>query len=235
MIIPEYFFNEHSICIFTDASYRRNRDYKHGDTSRGTTAPAAMVYHRYDLIDQDFNILHNTTSQVGELHAVLLGVMLAYKYRNYRVRLFSDSQNSIFAIRDRIFKWVRSQEAGNNVLGDDGSLKNQEDIMQIVYYIISNNFPMEFYHVKGHVYDYYDYDHAQEVFKYSNGYDIDLKTTQLLGIYNNRVDEFSTAMLRRYENSKKYNTKGFKVPITIGYAPFDMGNYFNLVNCKDRN
>lgn len=231
MFLPEYFFNDQSITIFTDASFKNSRI-----PGIGTTAPAAMVYHGNKLIDTDFNILHNTTSQVGELHAILLGVMLAYKYRNYKIRLFSDSMNSIFAIRDRIFKWVNMYNSGANNLGDGGTIKNQEDIMQIIYYIISNNIPMEFYHVKGHVdtKKSKSMNHAKDVFFYSNSYELDNTTIKIISDRNNAVDQFSTDMLHRHINDDKYNTTGFTQAITIGYSPFDMGNYFNLVNFKNK-
>lgn len=231
VIYPEYFFNDNSITIFTDASFRNSCI-----PGVGTTAPAALVYHNDKLIETNFNILHYTTSQVGELHAILLGVMLAYKYRNYKIRLFSDSMNSIFAIRDRIFKWVNMYNNGSNNLGDNGTIKNQEDIMQIIYYIISNNIPMEFYHVKGHVKtnDKQSMKHAKDIFYYSNSYVLDNNTLRIISDRNNAVDMFSTKMLKEHIRDKQFNTTGFTKAVSIGYTDFDMGNYFNLVNFKDK-
>ena len=100
-------FNDQSISIFTDASFRAYNKY----SGVGTVCSGACVYNNDILIDQQFYIQKNKTVQQGELYAILMGVSMAYKYRNFgTIRLFSDSQTSIFAIRDRIFKWLNLQK-----------------------------------------------------------------------------------------------------------------------------
>ena len=102
-------FNKDSICIFTDSSFK---SAKPGDPrSPGTTAPAYCIYNGNICIDQGFHILHNSTSQQGELYALLLGVYNSFKYRNYKhIRIFSDSQNSIFSVRQWIFGWIEENK-----------------------------------------------------------------------------------------------------------------------------
>jgi len=226
-------FNDESICIFTDSSFKNQS--KDRSVAVGTTAPAFCIYNGDKLIDQGFSILHNSTSQKGELYAVLLGIMRSYFYRDYKhIRLFSDSMNSIFAIRERIFTWVRSTNNGGNVLGENGRINNQDYIMDIIYYIISNNIPIEFFHVKGHVNPRFtsDIKHSTSVFKFSNNVigHVDEALIYQLAEGNNYVDLYSTTKLKQHLNNPLYFTDGLTPALTIGYAPFDMSNYLSLVN-----
>lgn len=227
-------FNKESICIFSDSSFTNESGRR--DIAIGTTAPAYCVYQNDMLIEQGFHILHNSSSQQGEMYAVLLGIMAAYKYRNFKhIRLFSDSQNCIFAIRDRIFKWVRETNNGRNTLGDNGRISNQDFIMDAIYYLISNNIPMEFYHVKGHVNvrKYNDIIGAKSLFLRSNfkrPEGIEDALIYQISNNNNCVDTYSTSMLHMYKSDDRFNIDGLVPAVTIGYAPFDMRNYMGLVN-----
>ena len=224
-------FNEESICIFTDSSFKN--ESKNKNIAIGTTAPAVCIYNGMNLIMQDFKILHNSTTQQGELYAILIGVMKSYLYRNFKyIRLFSDSQVSIFGIRDRIFKWVRETNEGKNILGENGNIKNQNYIMDIIYYILSNNIPIELYHVKGHVKKSYDsISHAKKVFQISNNINenIDDALIYMISDANNDVDNFSTRMLNQYINNSLYDIPNSNSDISIGYTKFDTRAYYNLI------
>ena len=224
-------FNNNSICIFTDSSFKN--ESKNKSIAIGTTAPAVCIYNGTNLIMQDFKILHNSTTQQGELYAILIGIMKSYLYRNYKhIRLFSDSQVSIFGIRDRIFKWVRETNEGKNILGEDGTIKNQDYIMDIIYYILSNNIPIELYHVKGHVKKSYDSIlHAKKVFQTSNNINenIDDALIYMISNANNEVDNFSTRMLNQYINNPLYNILNTKSDMSIGYTQFNIKTYYNLI------
>ena len=224
-------FNEESICIFTDSSFKNLSKDK--NIAIGVTAPAVCIYNGTNLIDQTFNILHNTTTQQGELNAILLGVMKSYFYRNYKhIRLFSDSQVSIFGIRDRIFKWVRLTNEGQNILGDNGTIKNQDYIMDIIYYILSNNIPLELYHVKGHVkQSYSSISHAKKVFQSSNyiNENIDDALIYMMSEANNTVDKYSTDMLNQNLYNPIYDTSNLKPCISLGYTRFDTKKYYDLI------
>lgn len=227
-------FNEESICIFTDASFRRNKDCP-SNVAVGTTAPAYCVYRGDCCIEQGFHILHNSTSQQGEFYALLLGVMAAYKYRSYpHIRIFADNQNAVLGVREWIFKWVRETSNGRHTLGDDGRISNQDYLMDIVYTIISNNMYLELYHIKGHV-DIKSWEsvrNARDMFERSNPF-VGMAEDALiyqLAMGNNVVDEYSTVMLRSYIDDERYDTTGFTPAVTIGYTPFDMHNYITLVN-----
>jgi ribonuclease HI len=238
MILSEYFFNKHSIAIFTDSSFKKKDSPK--GRAIGAVAPAAIAYWRDRPIEYGFNIMNHTTSQVGELNAILVGVMMAYKYQlqGYTVRIFSDSLNSILAVRDRIFDWVYKDSISigpSKYMGNNGTVKNQEHIMNIIYEILSNNMPIDFYHVKGHVntYNLNSIVDAVDIFRRHNNFLIDLDTAAVISNRNNEVDQYSTDMLNKNHMDPKYDMSGLTPGITIGYAPFDMGKYFNLVNYKN--
>jgi len=221
-------FNDNSVCIFTDSSFKNMSNDK--NIAVGITAPSICIYIGTDIVYQDFYILHNSTTQQGELYAILMGVMKSYLYKDYKnIRLFSDSQVSIFGIRDRIFKWVRSTKEGKNILGENGSIKNQDYIMDIVYYILYNNIPIEFYHVKGHVKKSYDSIlKAKNTFKNSNNIieAVDDALIYMISSANNYVDNYSTDML--YSNLNNFITN-LKPGVSIGYTDFNINQYYKLI------
>lgn len=218
-------FNKHSVSIFTDASLR---------TENGITSvcPGYAVYIGDVLVEQNFFILHDATVNQGELYAILIGVCAASKYANIgKLRLFSDSQTSIFAIRDRVFGWI-PYNPDDGLIGRDGKpISNQDYIMSIIYQVLMSNLNIHFFHVKGHVkyFDYYDLQHAKSVFARSNGIDdkIDDELIRQISICNDYIDQYTGIMLDMYITDLKY--KKYPDAITIGYAPFDRGKYKELI------
>ena len=62
MLIQDLFNNE-SVCIFTDSSFKNMSKDK--NIAIGVTAPAICIYIGTKLVYQDFYILHNSTTQQG--------------------------------------------------------------------------------------------------------------------------------------------------------------------------
>lgn len=227
-------FNDESICIFTDSSFKRYKFIPIG-TALGVTAPAYCVFKNDIMIEQGFEILHNSTSQQGELRALLLGIMASYKYRDYpHIRIFGDNQNAIFGVREWIFNWVRQSNNGGCVFGENGRINNQDYIMENIYAILSNNIFLEFYHVKGHVNirKRSDVEISRKLFQRSNPFvgRIDDALVYQLAAGNNTVDQYSSAMLNLYFNDSNYDTRDLTPAISIGYKPIDMNQYIKLVN-----
>lgn len=226
-------FNVNSICIFTDSSFKRY-DTCPQNQAIGVTAPAYCVYYNDLIIDQGFEILHNSTSQQGELQALLLGIAASVKYKQFKhIRLFSDNQNAILGIRERIFQWIDEELSGKNVFGSDGRISNQSYIMSIVYTILYNNIYLELYHIKGHVkqYDSNSVRQAKELFMRSNPFVGDVNNDLILQLAkgNTLVDQYSTAMLQLYLKEVKSKLKSTSI-VTVKYAPFDVATYSSLVN-----
>lgn len=228
MLRKRSLFNNNSVCIFTDSAY-----------TEGSICAGFCTYRNEIIIDQGYNILHDNTSQRGELLGIYMGIMNAIYYFNlgFKVRLFSDSLNSILAIRNRIFKWVQDTRNGScTYLGQDGSIKNQDYIMNIIYLILYSNIQIEFYHVKGHVKidDISSLAYAKEVFKTSNGFgDVEDELIRLLANANNQVDRYLNTMIGLYLNEESHNH--LEIPITFDYTDrFDPEEYRKLVNNKDK-
>lgn len=229
-------FNETSVCIFTDSSFRKNDNCS--TSYIGTAAPAYCVYHNNVCIDKGFQLIYDATSVQGELHALLLGIRASARYKNYTIRLFSDNQTAICAVRDWIFNWVKETHSGKATLGPKGRIKNQPLIINIIQCIMYNNIPIELYHVKGHVNVNIGYklNQAKQMFLTNNYLNIpaefvDDQLIQALAIGNNDVDQYSTEMLKMYyfdPNFKKMNDL-----IQIGFKTFDLNKYSTLINSKN--
>jgi len=224
--ISSEFINEYTLNIFTDASFTKvqGRDY---------TCGGAVVTINGSIVDIEYRIYNDSTSNYGELEALSLGVGLASKWRNRVncINIFSDSQVSVFGIRDRIHNWT---------LGKDGKLhgyggtviKNQDLFVEMVYIITRNQLPINFYHQKGHVSvnNYDSLNNAIHVFCSSNGIreQVDINLIKFITDMNNYVDKYTR---------KKLHTEELNVSIkpAFHFTPmdgFDMTReYFsNLTN-----
>ena len=97
-------FTPDAINIFTDASIKKLNS---GETIG--CAGCVLIFGElvYRNIQEEYQIIRNTTSNNSEIKAVRLGIhnVLRYKNQYRKIRLFSDSQISIFGIRERIFNW----------------------------------------------------------------------------------------------------------------------------------
>ena len=225
------FFNEESICIFTDASFQNLSD----DVSIacGITAPSYCVYWNNQCIEQGYSLLGNSNSQQGELYALSMGINAIPKYSNFKnIRIFSDNKNAIFSTREWIRNWVRETNAGRNSLGENGRICNQDYIMNNVYSVISSGRYIEFYHIMGHV-DIrrpMDIERAKSMFLRSNSFidEVDDDLIYMVAMGNTVVDNYSTTMLK----SCMFNNQiGVSYPaISFGYKKFDMNEYIGLVN-----
>lgn len=228
----EEFFNDETICIFTDAS-SQIPDFSKG-INAPYTAPAYCVYHNNMCIEQGATILLNTTSQQGELYALLLGVQASVKYKGYRIKIFGDNQNAIIGIREWLYRWVIDNNNYKNVLGPNGRIKNQDYYMDIIYTILGNQIPLELYHVKGHVNikDIPALEHAKEMFVRSNpfiGDDITNELAYFIAMGNNTVDNYSTTFAKSYIENRDCATSGVPA-VHFDYSRFNMNEYLSLVN-----
>ncbi len=225
------FYNDDTICIFTDASHQRTLD----GFIKEYTAPAYCVYHKDQCIEQGATILRNSTSQQGELYALLLGVQASVKYKNFKhIKIFGDNQCAIIGIREWLYNWVIETNNHRHTLGPNGRIDNQNYFMDIVYTILGNQIPIELYHIKGHVdpRDKGKVDYAKGLFLRSNpfaGDEVAANLIYYLAMGNNMVDSYSTTMLRIFMKNRKISTSGIPA-VKFDYEPFNMNEYLSLVN-----
>lgn len=230
MITLNSLINEKFINIFTDASIYNLK--VGGKVQEVIGCPGYIVVHGDKIIDQGYTLLRHSTNNISELYAILLGVTTAKYYKDYTIRLFSDSQLSIFAIRDRIFNWIRKSD-GNTLYTVEGTpVSNQSYIMDIVYTILNNGVKIDLYHQKGHVNTSKDSDilNAKEVFKVSNRLQnnvIDDDFIIAISNYNNYVDNMTRDNLHRHISH--IESIGTTEPFEFVYKPFEIQKYKELI------
>lgn len=230
MITKETLMNEKFINIFTDASIYNLK--VSGKVQETIGCPGYVIVHNNRIIDQGFTILRNSTNNIAELYAILLGVSMAKNYPDYTIRLFSDSQLSIFAIRDRIFKWIKNSRDGILYTGEGTPVANQEYIMNIIYTILNNNIKIDLYHQKGHVDIFKEKDilNAKNVFRISNyltDYKINNEFISCISYYNNFVDDMTRRNLHSHLSS--IQNIGTIEPFEYVYQEFDIDKYKELI------
>ena len=233
MILSENIFDDASLNIFTDASIR---NIKGGETlgCAGMLAVYGSNRANYDR----FQIIRDTTNNNAEIKAIRLGVEEAIRQKNNfkNIRIFSDSQISIFGIRDRIFKWYNN---GETLCGYEGKpIKNQDVMLEIVHMIVDNNINIEFYHQQGHVKvnDKEKLLEAIHVFSSSNNIRsiISYDFIRTISQYNNYVDVMSRTNLYKVdENIIKQNKDIYKCPIYFMYnGSFDKDKYKKCITTR---
>ena len=220
-------FTPDAINIFTDASILKINSVE-------TIGCAGCILVFGELIDkniqEDYQIIRNTTSNNSEIKAIRLGIQNVLKYKNQynKIRLFSDSQISIFGIRDRIFNW---KYINGTYIGTEGiPIKNQDIFLEIVYTILENNLNIEFYHQKGHVtYTPRSINDAMHVFIASNNIReyVDESFIKQISIFNNMVDNNSRNYLNYFDLENDYLE-----PVYFKSVPFDKNQYLNLIKRK---
>ena len=238
----EEFFNQDTICIFTDASYQQKDLDK--IPAEQLTSPAYCVYLNDQCLERNCIILNNCNSQQGELYALFMGVNVAVKYYNLgyrRIKIFSDNQNAVLGIREWIFRWIRETNSGRATFGANGRISNQEYYMDIIYTILANRIFLEFYHIKGHVdlRNKASLAHAKYLFLKSNPFVGDDATDDLIyyiAMGNNDVDYYSTTILKSfiYNDGSGYCSGTHAIRFEYDKSKLNMNDYKALVNKNGR-
>lgn len=216
MLTINNIFTEDTVCVFTDSSTTKTNQDTH-------CCPGYCIATEKDFIDSGYRFLPNSSSNRGELYAILLGLQAAVRHGKTIIRLFSDSLYSIHCVRDYIFKWSHQGKAESLIKKDGEDVMNQDLIIEIIYFILNNNLKVEFYHQKGHVDNQKQFLHAIEVFCISNNISmVDPNLIKLISYYNNVVDHMTR---NRLAIDLMYTTPA----ITFSYQGFDARQYRSLI------
>lgn len=213
--------NPSTLNIFTDASIVNRGKYYDG-------CYGAIAVFDDQIIDQYYRVASETTNNNSEIKGLRAGVFLAlkHKYQFNIINIFSDSQISIFGIRDRLLYWSVDQIT-QQFKGKSGDpISSQDVFVEIVYLMLQYNIKINFIHQKGHVQnDINSLRGAEHVFRTSNGIRgrIDLNMIRFISKWNDMVDNTSRDILMRYDQKLKY-----KDPIEFFVAPFDRVRYSQL-------
>ena len=184
----------------------------------------AIAVSENNIIDKHYQVCSNTTNNNSEIKAIRSAVLLAlrYRYKYPIINIFSDSQISLFGIRDRCYLWKAKE---NELYGyqDNEPIKNQSVFIEIMNLISDNQLYIFFYHQKGHVNikDKNSLQIANHVFLASNKIrdSIDQEFIKYISYYNSIVDNESRTILK--------NTNLFSLPYVqpVKFVPVD---YYRL-------
>lgn len=233
------FFNPSTLNIFADASMMVN---KYGSTSIGCSG-ICLVYgaldKRFPMLNTEshFQIYKKATNNSAEARAVVMGIYEAIRHMGEfpTTRIISDSQVTIFNIRDRIINWKVSKKDPTQLIGTTGAIKNQDIFMEMVYLIVSTGLKVDFVHQGGHVVfnDQKSLDRAAHIFKASNNIrdEVDLELIRAISYFNNHVDRAS----REFLHSVNLMETNPVYPLRYVYNDFDREAFYRLTHSQEEN
>jgi ribonuclease HI len=207
-------YNQDTLNIFSDASIHKNMY-----TTNGCYGVVAVC--RDIILNSSFKLVSDTTSNNSEIKGLRAAVCFADMYKtNFKyINIFSDSQISIFGLRDYIYKWRFNNKDGM-LYGSAGTpVKNQEifiDAFNILAFALQYNPNIRLFHQSGHVGNDYDkLRKAAAVFRSSNNINgnIDLNLIRYISTYNDYVDKTSRSILLK--NIKLLNNSKFIDPVSF--------------------
>jgi len=214
----------YSLFIFSDASIYQ--DTKTGKFTGCSGVIAVQLNYLHPnctfnpIINENYQILTDTTVNRSELHGIYLALEMQNRYRYIYndIHIFSDSALSVKGLRDWFFSWNK----GNKNYFTNSSfeyVKNQDMFKYVAYYILNNNLNVNLHHCKGHINisEPHSIKRAIDTYKTSNGCDIDKNTALTISFYNNMVDNKS----REYLNC--YLSNYVPISYTISYPEYDKG------------
>ena len=218
-----HIFCEGTLNLFCDASISK------GARIDGCSGSVPVVYSEESdegvQLKPQVAVIRNCTNNIAELMAINLGVNFALKNQELytRINLFSDSQISIFGLRDWIWAWARSLRTYNRMISSAGTdVANQEIIMTIVNKINSIKTPFYLYHQKGHAVG--KCANARKVFTASNNILLAPNDVVAITKYNDFIDRYTRDLLL----SRTYMESDVTVPLPFCIRP-DMRAYYEVM------
>lgn len=154
-IIPyEYFVNEDTLNIFTDASIiHRKINYAGSMHVYYIGSPGAEIYLGDRMISTYHTVLPHCTNNQSEITAIEYGVNRGYQYTELNkvknINIFSDSKICIYGIREWIFNWIKNMNDGI-LYSTSGEVANQLHFISIIRSVLYHSRPIRFYHIRGH-------------------------------------------------------------------------------------
>ena len=222
-----------SINVFTDASIT-NVNGKHVSSS------GYIIVCNNQIVDAKYRIFYDSTNNYGEIYALFMGVYaaieLAYKSGYaYRINVLSDSQISVYGLRDWIFAWYKKLDHNYIMRSSSGiPVSNQFIYKRIVKTINYFRLPIHFYHQLGHMNNISkDLKKVITTFKRVNKETIDEDLASKIIYYNNFVDKFTRNNLMAATKSLVFNINNYKKEIEVineVLTDEDMDTYGMLIN-----
>lgn len=205
-IILSQFYNPKTLNIFSDASIVGKKNHYSG-------CYGVVAVTEDNIIDNLYRLASHTTNNESELKGLRGALILANKWKsNYSyINIFSDSQISVFGLRDYIYNWKYNKYDGNLYGYSNKPIANQcifvESHQLLIELQMYQNCIIRIFHQSGHVdNNYYNLKNAASIFARSNNIpgNIDLNFIRYISTYNNYVDITSRNLLKQSNLSKNY-------------------------------
>ena len=187
--------------IFSDASMRtiskNNRIL--------ASCYGSVAVNKDTIVDEWFRCQSESTVPAAEIRGIRCSLILALKWRHMfrTINIFSDSQISVFGLRDYIYNWKYNENERKYYLGKGtkNEVKNQELFIECYYLLqeLKKTNIVNIFHQKGHVDNGFDtIKRAAEAFKISNGVQgtVSYEFIRYISVYNNYVDNKSRSFIR---------------------------------------
>lgn len=206
----DIFKTDDTLNLFSDASMRTVSKKDHILAS----CYGSVAVNKDTIIDEWFRCQSESTVPAAEIRGIRCSLSLALKWRHmFRViNIFSDSQISVFGLRDYIYNWKYNPEEERYYLGNRKSeVKNQELLIECFYLLneLRKTNIVNIFHQCGHVDNGFDnIKNAAEVFKRSNGVNgvVSYELVRYISVYNNYVDNKSRSFIRTLNVFENYYT-----------------------------
>ena len=224
--------------VFCDASVTKVED-------KYTSCPGYAVVNKGRIIKSDYKVVYNTTNNYGEIYAIRMGIKavydMGYKLGTVsRINLFSDSQISIFGLREWIFTWYQNLNSNMQMVSSDKKVEisNQEVYNSIVNLIAYEGIPIHLYHQLGHK-NFRNNIHLNKViksFNLANKMQISIDEARFICYYNEYVDRFTRENLHSVTRSNLFKQTDYQkyiMPVSIILNSDIMKRYSELIYCSN--
>lgn len=194
-------YNKDTLNIFSDASMINGTKPK-----LGTGCYGAVAVCRDQIIDSFYRISSRSTNNSCEIKGLRAAILLANKWKDQfcYINIFSDSQISVFGLKDYIYKWKYNPKDGKLYNSNGSVVSNQSTFIEchqlLMYLYQYPNMRLRLFHQNGHVNNgYYTIKEAGVHFMKANNIAgvLDLNLIRYISTYNNYVDQTTRSLLRR--------------------------------------
>lgn len=208
-------YNDFTLNLFSDASM------KPGLGTNMSSCYGAIAVNKDTIIDEMYRFNSNCTVPSAEVRGIRsslrLALMYADRFRN--INIFSDSQLSIFSLRDYIYQWTYNpQNCSFYTKKGNEKVKNQYLYMECytLLMILIEKCNVNLFHQNGHVSGKPgELRHALNTFRKSNQVfcPIDYNFIRYISMYNNYVDDKSRSLLFRTNTIDNVYRDGIKIEL----------------------
>lgn len=166
--------------------------------------------------DKEYHcLLDKSTNNYGELIGIYLAIKLANLYKNkYKViNIFSDSNISVYGLREWIYNWINHMDNYGNMYNSSGNkVANQTIIKCIIDFVIESFEPyknrINILHCASHV----NLNSIDDIYRaircfsrnFANGRNITKESILFIQNWNNYIDESTRASLTKMQYGVEY-------------------------------